>query len=53
MAADEQNAPNDGRSAERTRQDDTLEHAARQESWIGQLLRRLKLSKGRPKGSAD
>jgi hypothetical protein len=49
METDDRNAPNDGRSAERRRQDDVLEQAAQQESWIGQLLRRLRLSKGRPK----
>jgi hypothetical protein len=42
------NAPNDGRSAERARQDDAIEQAANEESWITRLLRSFKLSKGRP-----
>jgi hypothetical protein len=42
-------APNDGRSVERARQDDAIDQAAHRESWIAQLLRGFKSSKGRPK----
>ena len=44
-----ENTPNDGRSVERARQDDVIDQAAHRESWIAQLLRGFKLSKGRPK----
>jgi hypothetical protein len=44
--------PAGGRSAERERQEQVIAGAAR-ESWISQLLRSLRLSKGRPKPGHD
>jgi hypothetical protein len=44
--------PDPGRSAERERQEKAMTRASR-ESWIAQLLRSLRLSKGRPNPSDD
>lgn len=45
---DARDTPDEGRSAERARQDEVIEKTASKESWIAQLLRALKLSGGRP-----
>jgi hypothetical protein len=44
--------PGSGQSVERQRQDKAITRAAR-ESWVEQLLRSLRLSKGRPKPGHD
>lgn len=40
--------PDSGRSAEREAQEHVLDHAARDESWLTQIWRRVKASTGRP-----
>jgi hypothetical protein len=44
--------PSSGQSAERERQEDVITRASR-ESWISQLLRSFRLSKGRPMPGDD
>jgi hypothetical protein len=45
--------PSSGQSVERERQDKAITRAAARESWVEQLLRSLRLSKGRPKPGQD
>jgi hypothetical protein len=47
-----ESGPDPGRSSDRAHQDHALERASRQESWMEQLQRIYKQTKGRPDSSS-